>query len=388
MDPPQAPVSPSFLCYDISHGKPERAISKRIRTAGPHRCGRVWRGVSRPADHRRSRSSDQVILPAYANDPEFIRRFESEANLVARLEHPHIAPLYDFWRDPERRLSRHALPARRQRPGSLRDGPYELNAASRLLDQIASALDFAHRQGVIHRDIKPGNILLDEDGNAYLADFGIAKDLAGDQRKPEAAGEIAGSPDYIAPEQAHGESVTARTDIYSLGITLYEMIAGEHPFQNSSSIERLYKHINDPVPEIDAQPDGVQDPLNEIIQKATAKNPKQRYQDALAMAAAFRDAARRNGASAAPPNSSNRLPAASRRSWRTSLKGRQTKRSPRKLFLELIHGQVAYQPCYKKLGVRSRVQAIVRARELDLIVSELNRSRQDERHQHFPSRNR
>ena len=230
----------------------------------------------------------KFILPAYANDLDFIRRFESEANLVARLEHPHIAPLYDFWRDPGGAY----LVMRFLRGGSvhqsLQDGPYELNAASQLLDQIASALDFAHRQNVIHRDIKPSNILLDEDGNAYLADFGIAQDLAGINKNKAVLETIAGSLDYMAPEQAHGEAITPRSDIYSLGITLYEMLAGDHPFKNGSSIERFYKHINDPVPEINTLPGDTQDSVNEIIQKATAKNPKRRYQDALDMAAAFR----------------------------------------------------------------------------------------------------
>src|SRR5829696_5096963 len=119
----------------------------------------------------------KIILPGLANQPEFIRRFEGEAQLIARLEHPHITPLYDYWRDPEGAY----LVMRWLRGGSLRDalqnGPFEPRAAALLLDQIAGALSLAHRNHVIHRDIKPGNILLDEDGNAYLTDFGIAKDL-------------------------------------------------------------------------------------------------------------------------------------------------------------------------------------------------------------------
>ena len=116
----------------------------------------------------------KVIRPALANDPEFIRRFEAEAQLVARLEHPHIVPLYDYWREPDGAF----LVMRYLRGGSLRealaDGPMPVERALGVVDQVGAALAAAHRQGVVHRDVKPANILLDEDGNAYLSDFGIA----------------------------------------------------------------------------------------------------------------------------------------------------------------------------------------------------------------------
>ena len=115
--------------------------------------------------------------PALANDPEFIRRFEAEAQLVARLEHPHIVPLYDYWREPDGAY----LVMRYLRGGSLRERARgraaRRSTSGRLLDQVGAALAAAHRQGVVHRDVKPANILLDEEGNAYLADFGIAKDV-------------------------------------------------------------------------------------------------------------------------------------------------------------------------------------------------------------------
>jgi serine/threonine protein kinase len=119
----------------------------------------------------------KVILPGLASQPEFIRRFEQEAQLVARLEHLHIVPLYDYWRDPDGAY----LVMRWLRGGSLKDalatGPYAINQAALLLDQLAAGLATAHAAGVIHRDLKPSNILLDDEGNAYLADFGIAKQL-------------------------------------------------------------------------------------------------------------------------------------------------------------------------------------------------------------------
>ena len=119
----------------------------------------------------------KIILPKYANNPEFIRRFEIEAQVISRLEHLHIVPLYDYWRDVEGTY----LVMRWLRGGSLmdaiEDGPLELGPASSILDQVASGLNAAHGQQIIHSDLKPSNILLDEDVNAYLADFGIAKDL-------------------------------------------------------------------------------------------------------------------------------------------------------------------------------------------------------------------
>ena len=310
----------------------------------------------------------KIILPGFANNPEFIRRFESEANLIARLEHPYITPLHDFWRDPEGAY----LVMRYLRGGSVREalqnGPYELNATSELLDQIASALDFAHRHNVIHRDMKPGNILLDEDGYAYLADFGIAKDLTQVNDQLTAVDAVVGSLDYISPEQARSEPVTARTDIYSLGVTLFEMISGRHPFQNASPIERLYNHINSPLPKIDNLANGSQAAINEIIQKATAKDPDHRYQDVLTLAIDFRKAVGRK--SATQEGSVVEQLTMREQEVLSMIAGGM---SNREIADELVVtvGTVKWHitQLYKKLGVRNRVQAIVRARELNLIVS-------------------
>src|SRR5439155_1613087 len=140
----------------------------------------------------------KVIRPDLVNQPSFVRDFESEARLVAQLEHPHLVPLYDYWRDPEGAY----LVMRWLRGGSLRQalerGPWNLEPASRLLAQVAAALGYAHRQGVVHRDVKPANVLLDEEGNAYLSDFGIARRLA-DAENP--GGPVTSSPAYVPPEE-------------------------------------------------------------------------------------------------------------------------------------------------------------------------------------------
>ena len=144
----------------------------------------------------------KIILPAFANHPDFIRRFEAEAQLVARLEHPHIVPLYDYWREPGVAY----LVMRLLRGGSvqtlLQHGPLSLESAAQLLEQICSALHAAHRIGVIHRDLKPANVLLDEDNNAYLADFGIAKNLGNHNLEDQTQVDmLIGSPQYMSTEQ-------------------------------------------------------------------------------------------------------------------------------------------------------------------------------------------
>ncbi len=304
----------------------------------------------------------KVILPDRANQPDFIRRFESEAQLVARLEHPHIVPLYDYWRDPDGAY----LVMRWLRGGSLRDalanGAFDLRAIPPLLDQIAGALALAHRSGVIHRDIKPGNILLDEDGNAYLTDFGIAKDLS--LPSQTASDMLIGSLDYLSPEQARGERVTPRTDIYSLGVTLYEAITGQHPFAGVSSVERLYKHINDPLPLITSLDAGISEAVNAVIQKATAKNPDHRPTDVLALAADFRAAI---GAVAVPLAVEEQLTQREHEILQLIVDGLSNKEIAHFLTLTLSTVKWHVNQIYSKLGVRSRVQAIIRARELDLL---------------------
>ncbi len=306
----------------------------------------------------------KIILPGLANQPEFIRRFEGEAQIVARLEHPHIVPLHDYWRDPEGAY----LVMRRLRGGSLRDalqqGAFDLRSAALFLDQVADALSLAHRHQVIHRDIKPGNILLDEDGNAYLTDFGIAKDLnlPGSNTLPDA---IVGSLDYISPEQARSEPITARTDIYSLGVTLYEAITGEHPFQNLSSIERLYKHINDPLPDITTLDTAVTTQVNRVIQKATAKNPNDRYADALTFATDFRESI---GMNRPITSAVELLTQREQEILQLLIDGLSNKEIAQRATVTLSTVKWHVNQIYSRLGVRSRVQAIVRARELNLLT--------------------
>lgn len=310
----------------------------------------------------------KIIQPTIANHPDFIRRFETEAQAIAQLEHLHIVPLYDYWRDPTGGY----LVMRWLKGGSLREalekGPFDLEATVRLMDQITSALEAAHRNGIIHRDVKPANILFDEDGNAYLADFGIAKDLTNTRGSNTGEDIVVGTLDYISPEQGRSDPVTPRTDIYSLGIVLYETLTGKHPFPGLTSVERLFKHIHDPLPLID---DPATPPLvNDVIQKATAKNPAQRYVDALELAAAFRNAAASGLKS--PDNTAEYLTIREQEILHLIVKGLSNKEIAQKLTFTLGTVKWYVTQIYKKLHVRSRVQAIIVARDLKLITTNLD----------------
>ncbi len=258
-------------------------INERIGQGG---FGMVFR-ASQPAVGRQV--AVKMILPHYAAEDEFVTRFDEEAKLVARLEHPHIVPLYDYWREAEgaylvmRWLNGGNLYA------SLQEQPWDILAAADLLDQIAGALSSAHRNNVIHRDVKPENIMLDETGNAYLTDFGIAKDLIEGTSRTN-PGVVMGSLLYIAPEQVQGEPASSLSDLYSLGIVMYELLTGEHPFSKSGKASQIAKILSEPTPHLPDILPGLPEDLDAVIQQVTAKKPEERFADAQAFAAAFRSA--------------------------------------------------------------------------------------------------
>jgi len=226
----------------------------------------------------------KLILPEHANQPDFIRRFESEAQVIARLEHPHITPLYDYWREPGMAI----LVMRLLRGGSLQDslehkGAWQTTDVVRLVDQIAGALTIAHRNHIIHRDLKPANILLDEEGNAYLADFGIAKQLTQPQPLPPEEDRY-GSPAFISPEQVIGQPVSPQTDIYSLGMVIFVTLTGQTPFFDSNTDTVIRKQLSDTLPPIQTLRPDLPYAVNIIIWRATSKRPEARYPDAYSLA--------------------------------------------------------------------------------------------------------
>jgi len=239
----------------------------------------------------------KIILPEYANHPDFIRRFEYEAQLIARLEHLHIVPLYDYWREPDSAYLVMRLLRGGNLRGVLRHGPLSLDAAVKMVDQISSALAAAHRRGIVHRDMKPDNILFDEEGNAYLADFGIAKDLsAKNYADADNENELSGSPLYLSPEQIRTQPVSPQTDVYSLGIVLFETLTGRPPFISEQLTPLFQSHLHDPVPLLQTLRADLPATLDAVIQRATAKLPADRYPDTLSFATDFRRAALREDA--------------------------------------------------------------------------------------------
>src|SRR5579864_2934709 len=197
----------------------------------------------------------KVILPQYANNLDFVHNFEAEAQLVAHLEHPFIVPLFDYWREPDGAY----LVMRFFQAGSLRqalerDGPFSVNRVAEILGQIAGALDTAHRHHVIHRDVKPENILLDAEGNAYVADFGIAKRVDQANGKKEEEENFSGTLAYAAPELMKRGPATPQSDIYSLGYVVYEMLTGKHPFADQSPVLMLMSHMERELRRIDSLP--------------------------------------------------------------------------------------------------------------------------------------
>ncbi len=219
----------------------------------------------------------KVIHRAIALDDTALERFTREAQLIARLEHPHILPVYDYnpTSDPPYIVMRY-LPT-----GTLKDvlEREQLPHAEAvfLFRQMASALDYAHRQGVVHRDIKPSNILVDAEGNVFLTDFGIAR-MVESTEGLTASGVAVGTPGYMAPEQGMGIAVDGRSDIYSLGVMLFEMLTGSAPFSAETPMAVILKHINDPVPSATSINPDLPEEVDRIIAKAMAKDPDSRYQ--------------------------------------------------------------------------------------------------------------
>jgi serine/threonine protein kinase len=235
----------------------------------------------------------KVVKPELADDADFVRRFEAEAELVARLEHPHIVPLYDFWREPGAAF----MVMRLLKGGALSQylktthSPRFAVRVLPLLHQVAQALNAAHRAGVVHRDFKPANILLDEQGNACLADFGVAKQLHMDSGRSD-FGEVVGSIAYCAPEQLRASEVSAATDVYALGLVAFELITGRRPFVSSVAATLINQHLNETPPMVSEFVSDIPTPVDAVIARALAKEVSARQQDALSFAgdleAAFR----------------------------------------------------------------------------------------------------
>lgn len=230
-----------------------------------------------------------AVKVLYGSDEPFVRRFEREASAVGTLSHEHILPLYDFGEQrPWYYLVMPFVEGGTLRDYLLKRERLTLEEAESFLYQIASALQHAHDHGVVHRDVKPSNILLRPDGHAYLVDFGLAK-AKQESESLTHVGAMIGTPEYMAPEQSNGQN-DYRSDIYSLGIILYQMLTGRVPFTAETPVAVSLKHIQaQPIPPGELNPD-IPPVVEDVILKALAKDPNDRFQQAKAFSFACRKA--------------------------------------------------------------------------------------------------
>lgn len=227
------------------------------------------------------------VLPRhFAHDPEFVARFEQEAKMLAKLTHPHILPVHDYGEVDGYTYIVMTFMESGTLINLLRGQLLDLDQIERIINQIGDALDYAHSQGVIHRDVKPSNVLVDERGNCMLVDFGIAKMVEGTAHLTRTGG-IIGTPAYMSPEQGRGEPFDHRIDIYALGVILYEMTTGRVPYKAETPIAVLIKHINDPLPPPRALNPALPASIEQVILKAMAKKPEDRFATAAEMVAAL-----------------------------------------------------------------------------------------------------
>src|SRR5574341_203746 len=244
--------------------------------------GDVYRGLDTTLDRT---IAIKVLHPHLADEAGFRERFEREAKTMAALKHPNIVQVYDFGFDQEQGvycLVMEFLPSMtlEARMMELRDKPLEqrLEAVKLLFGPLVSAVDYAHQRGMVHRDIKPGNVLINERGEPVLADFGLARLISAERLT--ISGAATGTPAYMSPEQGMGQGGDGRSDIYSLGIILYEMIAGMTPYSADTPFGLIMAHVNDPLPELSAKVPNVPSMLESVLLRALAKRPDDRYQTA------------------------------------------------------------------------------------------------------------
>ena len=241
----------------------------------------------------RRRVAIKVLRPQYAADEEFVRRFYQEAESAARLSHPNIVNTYDVGREGETYYIVMELVDGPSLAEIIADGALPEPVAIDYAAQICNGLAYAHRSGLLHRDIKPANILVTKDDVVKLSDFGIARAVSQQTMALTKPGLVMGSVYYISPEQAQGHELHESSDLYSVGIVLYQMLTGALPYMGESPVTVALKHIGDPVPVLDTSTSGVSPALAAIVNKLLQKRPENRFRSASEVATALREARER-----------------------------------------------------------------------------------------------
>jgi serine/threonine protein kinase len=230
----------------------------------------------------------KVLPPHFTFDRQFVERFLREAQAAASLRHPNIVVVHDVAeQNGLYYIVMEYLQGQTLRQLIEREGPLSPARVARMVERIASALDYAHQRGFVHRDVKPGNIFVGPDDHPTLTDFGIAKAASGTQLTR--SGMLIGTPEYMSPEQAQGENVDRSTDIYALGIVVYQMLSGQVPFGGTTPHAILYKQIHESPPPLRALQPGLPRALEDALARALAKDPRARYPNAEAFAKALAD---------------------------------------------------------------------------------------------------
>jgi serine/threonine-protein kinase len=230
----------------------------------------------------------KILLQDLHGDPMYAELFRREAQVIAGLEHPHILPVYDYGETGSYVYIVMRLIERGTLFELTRGVSLTVNRIKEIVSQVGDALDYAHAHNIVHRDVKPKNILIDERGNCWLADFGISKILAASSGLTSKG--IIGTPEYISPEQGVGKRVDRRSDVYSLGVVLYEILAGRLPFRSDTPIATVFHHVYSPPPRPRRFNPKIPASVEQVLLKALAKNPDERYAKISELVSAFETA--------------------------------------------------------------------------------------------------
>ncbi|WP_162907917.1 serine/threonine-protein kinase, partial [Allorhizocola rhizosphaerae] len=270
-------------------------LDERIASGG---MGDVWRGTDEVLDRT---VAIKIMLTALLEEKGFAERFRAEARTMATLNHPGVVRIYDFGMDQVAYLIMEYVEGEPLSKTLNRVGRLTSARSMSLVAQAAEALHAAHEKGIVHRDVKPGNLLVRPNGTLVLTDFGIARSAAAGQLT--ATGAVLGTASYLSPEQAAGEKATALSDVYSLGVVAYQCLAGSRPFDGDTPLEIAMKHVTGTAKPL---PDDVPLPIRQVVERAMAKEPARRWPSAEAFAVAARHAA----SGAATPIPAQRQPVA------------------------------------------------------------------------------